>query len=197
VRSNKWPIIVMSAAAVLGVVAAVVLQLRPTTVDAKPAPTATVAQIAPPPSPAVIEPPAPPPVVATVAPAPTVPEVAPAPAPTIPETTAPATLDAEPVAVEPVAMPPVQAQRAKTVAPAKKKEPGFLRVNAYYWAYVRIDNGDTNEANNKFTLSPGRHVVKMWNDSNAQQTKVVTIESGKVKTIKVNLAEGYVEEQKD
>jgi serine/threonine protein kinase len=199
-RSNKWPIIVMSAAAILGIIAAVVLQLRPTSVDAKPAPTATVAKVATPPSPVIVEPPAPPPV-ATVAPAPapTIPEVAPT-----PETTAPATQDtatqdtatqdAAPVAEETVAKPKTQA-RAKVVATAKKRDPGFLRVNAYGWAYVKIDGGNRTYANMKFTLAPGRHVVKMWNDSGAQQTKVVTIVSNKVKTINVNLSEDLVEEQ--
>ena len=125
------------------------------------------------------------------APAPTVPEVAAA--PVAPETTAPTTQDAAPVAEEPVAQP--KPQRAKVVAPAKKKEPGFLRINAYGWAYVKIDNGSRGQANTKYTLSPGRHVVKMWNDVGAAQTKIVTIESGRVKTIKVNLSEDLVEEQ--
>ena len=186
VRSNKWPIIVMSAAAVLGVVAAVVLQLRPTNVEAKPAPTTTVTQVAKAPAPIVIQPPPPP--VATVAPAPTIPEVAPAPAPPVPETSAP-------LAEEPATKPQVQAQRAKIVAPVKKKEPGFLRINAYGWAYVKIDGGNRGQANTKYTLGPGKHVVKMWNDSGAQQTKVVMIESNKVKTIMVNLPEDLVEEQ--
>ena len=197
VRSNKWPIVVMSAAAVLGVVAAVVLQLRPTTVDAKPAQTTTVAQVSTPPSPTIVEPPTPPPAVAAVAPAPapTIPEVAPAPAPTAPETVGPTTQDTAPVVDAPVAKPPVQAQRAKVVAPAKKKEPGFLRINAYGWAYVKIDGGSRGQANTKYTLAPGKHVVKMWNDSGAQQIKTVTIESNKVKTIMVNLPEDLVEEQ--
>ena len=185
VRSNKWPIIVMSAAAVLGVVAAVVLQLRPTNVEAKPAPTTTVPQVAKAPAPVVIQPPPP---VATVAPAPTTPEVAPAPAPPVPETSAP-------LAEEPATKPQLQAQRAKIVAPVKKKEPGFLRINAYGWAYVKIDGGNRGQANTKYTLGPGKHVVKMWNDSGAQQTKVVMIESNKVKTIMVNLPEDLVEEQ--
>ena len=187
VRSNKWPIIVMSAAAVLGVVAAVVLQLRPTNVDAKPVPATTVAQVATRPAPAIVEPPAPPPAVA-VTPAPTIPEVAPAPEPTIPETTAP-------VAEEPVAKPPVQAQRAKIVAPAKKKAPGFLRINAYGWANVKIDGVRRGEANTTYTLAPGKHVIKMWNDSEAEQIKTVTIESNKTKIIRVNLSEDLVEEQ--
>ena len=187
-RSNKWPIIVMSAAAVLGVVAAVALQLRPTNVDAKPAP---VAQIETKPSPVIVEPPpapAPAPVPTVVAPAPTVPA---------PVETAPAVETAPVTEAAPEPAPVVEEQkpRTKVALPVKKKDPGFLRVNAYGWAFVTIDGGNRAYANSKFTLAPGKHVVKMWNDSGAKQTKVVTIASNKVKTINVNLSEDLVEEQ--
>ena len=193
-RSNKWPIIVMSAAAVLGIVAAVALQLRPTTVDAKPGPSATVAKVEtlPKASAPVVEPPAPP----TVAPPPppaAAPSLAPVDvAPPSPETST-ATPDSATVGHEPTAQP----QRAKFIAPAKKKEPGYLRVNAFGWAYVKIDGGNRAQANDgMFTLAPGKHAVKMWNDSGAQQTKIVTIESKKVKIIRVNLSEDLVEEER-
>lgn len=198
--SNKWPILVMSAAAVFGVVAAVVLQLGPTNVDAKPAPTATVARVETRAPAAIVEPPpapAPAPTPTVVAPAPTVPEVTPAPVTEV--APPPAPVAGEPTAQDPASPTDDEAEkaklRAKPVAPVKKKESGFLRVNAYGWAYVKIDGGNRDFANKKFTLPAGKHVVKMWNDSGSQQTKVVTVSPGKVKTIYVNLAEDLVEEQ--
>ena len=199
-RSNRWPIIVMSAAAVLGVVAAIVLQIGPTEVrDSNTStPPVTVAKQEPAhhnldealgakPAPAtVVEPPVAPPTVAPTVPTPTVPTT-PEQTVTAPETTAtdptpdPATGSKEPA-------------RVKQIAPAKKKDPGILRVGAYPWAYVQIDGGPRKEGNNKFSLAPGRHTVKMFNDEGALKTRVVTIESNKVKTIKVNFELDTVQE---
>lgn len=188
-RSNRWPILVMSCAAVLGVIAAVVLQLAPSEVDAGPKPSAVVAKQEPvqnpivtPPlaQPTVVEPPAAP-VQPTVAPQPTIPE---------PQTEAPT-----PIAAPQEAAPAkIERPKAAVTAPAKKKEPGILRTSAYPWAYVSIDGGPRKEGNEKFTLAPGRHTVRMWNDDGQVKSRAVTIESGKVKTIKVNFEDDTVQE---
>ena len=187
-RSNKWPIVVMSAAAVLGVIAAVVLQLRPTEVEAQPAKPQPAARSEAPPEAAPI---APPPAVRT----PTV--------PTVSETVArvPAPIE-EPAQPEPVAqetaavaapevMEPKPRSRKETPA---KKATGNLRVNAFPWAYVSVDGGPRREANQgKIQLSAGRHTVKVWNDDGGKKTVVVTIEPNKFTNVKVNFEDDTVE----
>ncbi|MBL0217598.1 MAG: protein kinase [Myxococcales bacterium] len=194
-RSNKWPILVMSSAAILGVVAAVVLQLRPTEVGAAPSPAPIqVAQQEPPrktidlatgtpsaPTAAVVEPP--------VAPAPITPTV-----PTVPETTTPEPTVAPPQEDTTETPKPVRTQ-PRPVAPAKKKEPGILRINAYPWAWIQIDGGSrTEERFLKVKLSQGTHKVKLYNDSGATKVRTIVIEPNRIKTITVNFEEDTLEE---
>ncbi len=190
-RSNRWPILVMSSAAVLGVIAAVVLQMRPTEVEAQPAQqrdqvsTRETAR-----SEAIVEPPTVPPVTKVVVP--TVSEALAAPEP----------VTAAPPATEPErgAAPEPQARSAKprSAAPvARKAATGGLRVNAFPWAYYAIDGGARREANTgKITLSAGRHTLKAWNDDGARKTKFVTIEANKTTSIKINFEDDTIEETK-
>jgi len=196
-RSHRWPIFVMSAAAVLGVVAAIVLQLGPNDVQAKPTNSTPPVQVAKQetikpstPTAAIVEPPAPP-TVPTVPTVPTAPEVGPTPTP-------PTNTTAEPVQTTEIAATtteePKKQVKSTPVVVAKKKDPGSLRVNAYPWAWVSIDGGTRKEGNTKFSLAAGRHSVKMWNDDGQSKTKVVVIEPNKVKTIKVNFDDDTVQE---
>ena len=193
-RSNKWPILVMSTAAILGVVAAVMLQMGPTEVEAQPAQRPVqVAQQETAPSPAIVEPPAPP----------TVPTVSKVAAPTVSEALAAPETTTPPPAIEPEAAPApepqVQARSSKSraAAPAKKAASGGLRVNAFPWAYYAIDGGARREANTgKITLSAGRHTLKAWNDDGARKTKFVTIEANKTTSIKINFEDDTIEESK-
>jgi serine/threonine protein kinase len=188
-RSNKWPILVMSTAAILGVIAAVVLQMRPTEVEAQPAqPSVQVAKQE------IVE--------APVAPRtrpPTVPTVADVAAPTVSEALAAPETPVAPVATAPAPAPEPQARsaRPRTVAVAKKGPNGGLRVNAFPWAYYSVDGGPRREANTgKLPVSSGRHSVKMWNDDGARRTVFVTVEANKTKSIKVNFEDDTVEESK-
>jgi hypothetical protein len=79
-------------------------------------------------------------------------------------------------------------------ATAKKKEPGTLRVSAFPWAWVQIDGGRRHEAlGAKFSLSPGKHTVKLFNDDGAVKTRTIVIESGKLTTIRVNFEDDTLE----
>ncbi len=192
-RTNRWAFLVLSAATILGVVAAVVIQIGPSKVakaDAPPAPV-VVAETTPAArgafsqamSPDVVEPPA----------APTVPTTAPAneavaiepvatPATTTPETTPPA----------PRAAKATQA-RSKPVA---KKEPGWLRISSYPWSFVRVDGGAQRESQGaKFTLQPGKHSLRFFNDQGRSLTASVVIESGRTKSLKVNIVDQTIEEK--
>ncbi|CAN5764493.1 hypothetical protein BH11MYX3_BH11MYX3_44220 [soil metagenome] len=181
-RSHRWPILVMSSAAILGVIAAVVLQMRPTDVGAAPSTPTQVAQVQPihssmeeaigtTPAPVtVVEPPAAPPTVATE---PTV--ASPQDPPVVPDV-------AEPSEPAPQARP-----RAKPAVVAKKAS-GSLRIVAYPWAWVQVDGGARRDSNSaKFTLTPGKHIVKLTNDVGARKVSTVNIESNRMTTLRVNL----------
>jgi serine/threonine-protein kinase len=199
-RSNKWPIVVMSTAAVLGVIAAVALQMRPTEVEAKPERAAQVEEPKPEP---VVQPIAEPAVREPTVREPTVRE------PTVSETVAqepvtteqPTVVAQETVAVEEpkVEEPKPEAPKTETrvrarSAPVKKSATGNLRVNAFPWAYVSVDGDGRREANQgKIQLSAGRHTVKVWNDDGAKKVVVVNIEPNKFTTVKVNFEDDTVE----
>ncbi|MBL9016376.1 MAG: protein kinase [Myxococcales bacterium] len=189
-RSNKWPIVVMSTAAVLGVIAAVALQMRPTEVEAQPATSQPV--VRPEPARPVTAPSAEPP----AARAPTVATVSETVGqePVKSEEPAPAA-PPEDVATTEAAAPPVTEPRPRPrkETPAKKAT-GSLRVNAFPWAYVSVDGGGRREANQgKIPLSAGRHTVKVWNDDGGRKTVVVTIEPNRFTTVKVNFEDDTVE----
>ncbi len=184
-RSQRWPILVLSSAAILAVIAAVVLQMRPTEVGAAPSPPTQVAQQQAPrgsldeaigttPAPiTVVEPPTVPTVAATSAPAPQDRPVAPA------ITEAPA--------LAPAAQDPSPA-RPRVKPAAVKKAPGSLRIVAYPWAWVQVDGGARRDSNSaKLTLTPGRHTVKLTNDVGARKVSIVNIESNRMTTLRVNL----------
>jgi len=181
-RANRWAFLVLSAATVVGVVAAVVMQIGPSkvaTAEPTPAPVA-VAQKAPARSDLATamspEPTAPP----------TVPTVAPA-------TEEPIVTETEPTSAARVKSGPV---RTSKPAPVKKKEPGTLRLSAYPWAWVQIDGGPRRDATGaKLALQPGRHSVRFFNDQGAVKSRTVTIESGRFKTLKVNFENDTLEEK--
>ena len=90
--------------------------------------------------------------------------------------------------------PPVRA--SKPAAPAKKRDPGTLRLSAYPWAWVQIDGGPRRDATGaKLSLQPGRHTVRFFNDQGAVKSRTVTIESGRFKTLKVNFETDLLEEK--
>ncbi len=216
-RANRWAIGVLSIAAVLGVIAAVALHVGPrdsradTTPD--PQPVVVAQQTTQPVTQPVIDPAqAPPPAVeqptsdVTTAASVTAP-----PPPTNPDSAAAQT------AQEPAPQPPTTpthetttpstptpgqdetedgGERPRPNAAAKKRKPaGVLRLNAVGWAWVRIDGGSQHEVvGAKFSLAPGRHTLRAYNDTGAMKTHVFTIESSRVKTLKIDLELGTIRE---
>ncbi len=182
VRSNRWPILVLSTAAILGVIAAVVLQMRPTDVGAAPAAPAQVAQqqptrssmdeaigATPAPTAAVVEPP-----------------VAP---PTVPPVSQDAT------STPPAPQDPSPARPRAKPAVVAKKSPGSLRIVAYPWAWVQVDGGARRDSNGaRFTLTPGKHTVKLTNDVGARKVSTVNIDSNRMTTLRVNLEDDSLAE---
>lgn len=203
-RSNRWAFTVLAAAAVLGAIAAVVLQLGPNKIKSAEAEPVQVAQQQQAPSADLADAvgtPAPAPVT-TVTAQPIEPAVEPAVEPTVaaaPAVTEPSVFPAEttPAPVAPVEPRPQarSSERSRPAAPAKKKEPGLLRVTAWPWAWVQVDGGARQNAPGaKFSLQPGKYRVKIYNDEGAMKTRTVTIESNKVKILKVNWEEETFQE---
>jgi len=189
-RTNRWAFVVLSAATIVGIVAAVVIQVGPSKVaTAEPAVVAHKAprsDLATAVSPEVAEPPV----------APTVPTV-----PTTVEQSAAVALEPEravaPIATEATApgQPRTQA-RSKPAPAARKKEPGVLRLSAYPWAYVQVDGGSSREiSSTKLSLSPGRHAIRFFNDQGNVKQRSVVIESGRIKSLKVNFESDTIEEK--
>ncbi len=93
-----------------------------------------------------------------------------------------------PISTPPVSTPPVSIPRdngARTT-PARKKEPGILRVQSEPWAWAMVA-GQRHDTPTKFTLPPGRYTVRFQAETGKTLSKTVTIESGKVSTLTVNL----------
>ena len=94
---------------------------------------------------------------------------------------------------------PARARRAEARPEvAAKKQPGMLRtsVASDTWAWVVVAGRPRTDAQGaSFTLPPGRHAVRFYNnETGASKTGAITIESNKVKRIKVNLDEGTIVE---
>lgn len=70
----------------------------------------------------------------------------------------------------------------------KTVEPGILRIDTKPWATVYVDGKSVGVTPVKATLAPGRHVVKLVTDTGASQTRTVTIESGKVSVLVIDLS---------
>jgi serine/threonine protein kinase len=112
--------------------------------------------------------------------------------PDVPSPTAPAhvsSADLPPPA--PVPAPPVRPQPAAAeAAPAPVVPvgpPGFLVVEATPWGRLFIDgksHGDIEGASKRISLPPGNHDIRLVNKK--PKTWTVTIESGKLKTLKYN-----------
>lgn len=199
-RSNRVAFLVLAIAAVVGAIAAVVLQIGPREIpQAEASPLAIAQPVAPTPraaasrlSAAITD--APPVAVQAVA-APTItPEPAPAPAPA-PETETESSSPATPVRTR---RPEPRSAPAARKQPAARKEPGTLRtsVGSDTWAWVVVSGRARIDAQGaSFSLPPGRHTVKFYNDeTGASKTGSVTIESNKVTRIKVNLDENTIVE---
>jgi len=209
-RGQRWAFVVLAAAALIGTIAAVTIQLTPshsvvppqvepahTTQADKPAEPA-LAKPEEPARPAEaqqITPPAPPP-----ASQPTIPEapqtIVPPPAPKSPDT-APVPPSADPTPPSAAPVPPAdpgaepKGGDAKPKRPpasrdsGKHKDPGTLSVDSTPWSWASV-NGVKKETPGKFILAPGEYVVRFYNPENGlAKYERVTIESGK----RVNLDE--------
>jgi hypothetical protein len=209
----RWTFAVLGVAALVGVGAAIAIQLAPGQDDAAsvaPAKTVRVEQIAPidersadlaaaisDPTP-VVPPPA-------AAPAPTIDTNVVPPPPPVVEAPAPAPA---PVAETPAPPPVVEAkprthtQRSVVVAHAPTLTPAaapahnqFVRVNlgSEMWGYVIIDGGAKTDAISKQPITPGRHKVRVIpgnaDDGIEPMSCTFTVSPEKVVTmISVNLA---------
>ncbi|NVB77622.1 MAG: protein kinase [Kofleriaceae bacterium] len=216
-RSNKWAFAVLGIAALVGVIAAIAIQLAPsqnldTAAARGNAPAETVA-VAPTPA---IEAPAPAPIAPTVpsnsetVPTTTVPsadvpstdvpstEVAATDAPT---TDAPATDAATDPSQD---SPKARLWRRSLAKVAAKSSPkptrsgdAILRVNTYDAVYARVTvSGHSMDVpgTEKFKLPAGTHVVKLVNKYlKITRTCPVKLEAGKVRTLKVSMEEGGCE----
>jgi tRNA A-37 threonylcarbamoyl transferase component Bud32 len=177
-QPRRWTLFVLAAAALIGVIAAIVIQLRPerpvlTELQDREAEVAVLAS--PPPAPAKpavtpIETP-PPPVIAQ---------------PTV-EPDPPAADPAEPAAeVEPTAKTP---RHGSTKPPARVKTPeaekGVVSVQSSPWSWVTIGN-QRKETPDRFYLPPGTHVAKFYSpDTGVTKLEPITIEAGEVVTLNV------------
>ncbi|HEY4182999.1 MAG TPA: protein kinase [Kofleriaceae bacterium] len=199
-RASKWPLVVLTAAAVAGVIAAIVLQLGPKNVaNAAPVPAPTVA-VAPPapkqPEPAGIdlsvkqEPVEVKPVVAQPAAVPTekaeeMPSVAAIVAedpPAMPETKVvekPAKKTKKTAAksrhAQSVAAPDDESD--ETLAPKKNagvdtSEIAILNVSAWPSGFVQVDGGPRVGAPKTLRLKPGKHTIRVFTDD---QSKIRTV----------------------
>jgi serine/threonine-protein kinase len=184
-RTNKWPLVVFGAAALIGVIAALAIKLSPSH-DAEPqaaetpTPTERVQMTA------TVEPSVEP-AVQPAAPMPTVPESQPQLQPQAPPV--------ETAPVEPVPVVKTTPRKARS-APARKSSGNVdatLRVNTYEgtWAWASVA-GQKQYANGaKFKLPAGRYTVRLSNpDLHLAQACTVSVTSGQVVTLKVDLEEG-------
>ena len=187
-HSNRWAFAILSAATVVGIVAAVVMQMGPSKVaTAEPiqTPVVVVAQQAPAQRSDLAAAMAP----EVVTPAPVATVVAEPPVVTEPAVVTETVAVAEPASAKSA---PV---RTNKPAPAKKKDPGTLRLGGYPWAFVQVDGGARRETPAKYVLSPGKHAVRFFNDQGAVKSRSVMIESGRFKNLKVDFEKDTIEEK--
>jgi tRNA A-37 threonylcarbamoyl transferase component Bud32 len=135
----------------------------------------------------------PPPAISSAEPSAPAPAPAPAPIPVpVPVATPPP--PPEIIFVEPESAPPKPSPRKTAARPAatprKPAGNGTLRVHAEPWAYAEIGDHKV-ETPARLTLPAGRHKLKLHNpETGARVTRWVTIEAGKVETVKVQMEEG-------
>ena len=196
-RGQRWTMAVLAVAALIGVVAAVAIQLTParhepaqvlpvraSAPDRRPEPSPEAAAVAiadreapppPPPQPTITEPPVPAPV---PAPAPPPPDPTPAP-PVLADAPKPLDPAADPKAAD----PRPTGKHAPANRDSKHKEPGILSVQSVPWSWVTI-NGQRKETPDKFYLTPGTYAVKFYNQENGvTKYERVTIEAGKLQKL--------------
>jgi serine/threonine-protein kinase len=197
-NNTRWTIAILGIAALIGAIAAVVIQLTPTTSESSP-----------PPPPAVIEP-APTPAPAITPPAPKEDETkreeqveAPR-TPTIAEVKAPP--PDEKIEEKPVVeqkddrndpQEPTGAVRTPTKKPVKRpvstptksaEPPGILRVSSgeFTWVYV----AGKREEFGKIVLAPGKYTIRVRNPRTAEeQQHTVTVQSGQITPIRIEWEE--------
>ncbi len=195
-RTGRWAIAVVGAATLIGVVAAVAIQLAPSPQLAQ-ADDLRVAIAAPPSETAPAEAVAPTTSEAT-APLPTIP---------VPAQSAPAdspSARAEPAVAEPAERVPdaeraPSPRKARSAPPPRRAAPvasATLRVNTYEgtWARVAVAGQRQYAPGAKFKLAPGRYTVRLDNpDLGLSQRCPVHIDAGEDMTLRVALEEGACE----
>ena len=182
-QPRRWTLFVLAAAALIGVIAAIVIQLRPER-EPEVAALTTPPPVAPAPAkPAVtpIDPPArdsapsietPPPLVvaAPVQPAPPAAEPS---EPAVSETVS----DLEPTAKPGRRVAKKPTVRAKATAEVEK---GVVSVQSSPWSWVTIGN-QRKETPDRFYLPPGTHVAKFYSpETGVTKLEPITIEAGEV-----------------
>ena len=190
-RSNKWTFAVLGIAAVVGVIAAIAIQLassRDSAAD-EAKPLVPIVMPAPPPKPA---------------PAPTIARTQAAPAPAAAPTPAPTSEEPAAVQDEQDDATRDETPRRKVRSlekPAKKAASGtgYLRVNNIMdspWAsaIVATQRGDVPGA--KFELPPGRHTVKLTNPDYKTLSCQVTIVANQTTRLTIDIAERICEPQR-
>jgi len=207
-RARRWALAVLALAAMFGVTAAIALHAGSEPIAHAEPPPVTVASAAPDeergfelPAPArPVEPAAPSP--RRDAPAAVPASVATDAAVSAGNVEVEVEVEAEPIARDrhvseataPAPRTPRRTEKPTPHAAAKKKEPGTLRVSAFPWAWVQVDGGPRRDAlGARFSLSPGRHTVKLFNDDGAKKTRTIVISSGKTTTVRVNFEDDTLE----
>jgi hypothetical protein len=176
-RGHRWTIAVLAAAVLIGVGAAVAIQLRAGTAMDRLSDVAPVKRAKP--SGADVD-------VRQVTP------LTPPPAiqPTIADPPAPPMQDTAPPPAEPKGTGTRPSGQRSPVArdAGKHKEPGILSVQSKPWSWVTV-SGQRKETPDKFSLAPGTYVVKFYNEENGlTKYERVTIESGKRITLDEGMA---------
>jgi hypothetical protein len=177
--STRWAIGVLAVAAGIGVIAAATITLAPgedhaVAPSSSPAPEAAPSRLAQ--------------ELGKVAPSVTPIEAVPPPARVdhpAPTNTAPDPTASTGTGATPGPRPPVRDTSVRAT-PARKKDPGILRVQSEPWAWASVA-GQRRDTPTKFTLAPGRYTVRFQAENGKAISKAVTIESGKVATLTVNL----------
>lgn len=184
-RTNtRWTIAILGIAALIGAIAAAVIQLTPT--ESSPTPVSQPAQVAPPPTvsqdlgQAIAEQEKEQPQI----------EVKPADVPAAPvgPTIEQVNVDDKKIVEDQPSnvtkdevrrpTPKAKVKRAAE-APRSKEPPGTLRVGSPVFAWVTVD-GQTKESGSKFLLAPGKYtVVVQHHKTKETQSFPITIESGK------------------
>jgi serine/threonine protein kinase len=195
-RVNKWTIMILGMAALVGVIAAVAIELAPDAMDESKsvAPVELPKVVAMKPEPTVT----PPPITQPAQPQPVEQnsEATPPPAPPTVEDKPP--VEQKPAVDEP--KPIIAARQHKThVAPVVKKQPAaasgestiIVRTLTGDWAHVQIGS-DMSETPHRFKLEPGTYLVRLKDDE-FQRSCQVTIGGGQVLTLTVDMEEGGCE----